>query len=46
MNESLKGKSKPLTTEQLQLLEMMQRLREAWLEARMRRIEVIQELHC
>jgi hypothetical protein len=46
MNESLKGKSKPLTPEQTQLLEMMQRLREAWLERRLRRIEVIQELHC
>ena len=46
MNESLKGKSKLQATEQLQLLEMMQRLREAWLEARLRRIEVIQELHC
>ena len=44
MNESLKGKS--LTEEQLTLLEMMQRLREAWLERRLRRIEVIQELHC
>jgi hypothetical protein len=46
MNESLKGKSKPQTAEQLQLLELMQRIREAWLEARLRRIEVIQELHC
>ena len=46
MNESLKGKSEPKTPEQLQLLELMQRLREAWLEQRMRRIEVIQELHC
>ena len=44
MKESLKGK--PLTDEQLTLLAMMQRLREAWLERRMRRIEVIQELHC
>jgi hypothetical protein len=44
MNESLKGK--PLTKEQLTLLEMMQRLRDAWLEQRLRRIEVIQELHC
>ena len=46
MNESLKGKPKELTQEQVQLLEMMQRLREAWLERRLRRIEVIQELHC
>jgi hypothetical protein len=46
MNELLKGKTKPLTPEQLQLLELMQRLREAWLERRLKRIEVIQELHC
>jgi hypothetical protein len=46
MNESLKGKSKATGADQLQLLELMQRMREAWLEARLRRIEVIQELHC
>ena len=46
MKESLKGKSKPPTEEQVALLEMMQRISEAWLEARMRRIEVIQEQHC
>jgi hypothetical protein len=46
MNGSLKGNSKPLTREQTALLELMQKLREAWLEQRMRRIEVIQELHC
>ena len=45
MNESLKGK-KAATPDQLALMERMQRLREAWLERRMRRIEVIQELHC
>ena len=46
MNESFKGKSKAQIGDQLQLLELMQRIREAWLEARLRRIEVIQELHC
>jgi hypothetical protein len=46
MNGSLKGNSKPLTPEQIQLRELMQKLRAAWLEQRMRRIEVIQGLHC
>jgi hypothetical protein len=46
MKESLKGKVKPERAEQLELLERMQRLRDAWLDARMRRIEVIQEQHC
>jgi hypothetical protein len=46
MNELLKGKSKPLTPEQMELLELMQRLREAWLERRMKRVQVIQDLHC
>jgi hypothetical protein len=46
MNELLKGKSKPLTPEQSELLELMQRLREAWLERRMKRVQVIQDLHC
>jgi len=46
MNELLKGKSKPRTPEQMELLELMQRLREAWLERRMKRVQVIQDLHC
>lgn len=46
MNQSLKGKSDEQTAEQVELLETMQRLRDAWLERRLRRIEVIQELHC
>jgi hypothetical protein len=46
MNGLLKGNAKPLTPEQVEVLELMQKLREAWLEQRMRRIEVIQELHC
>ena len=46
MTDLTKGKMKPLTQDQLQLLELMQKLRDAWLERRMRRIEVIQELHC
>ena len=46
MNGSLKGKSEAVTPEQTKVLELMQKLREAWLEQRMRRIEVIQELHC
>jgi hypothetical protein len=46
MTDLTKGKTEPLTHEQLELLELMQRLREAWFERRMRRIEVIQELHC
>ena len=46
MTELTKGKSESLTQDQLQLLELMQKLRDAWFERRMRRIEVIQELHC
>lgn len=46
MTDLAKGKTKPLTKDQLQILELMQRLRDAWFERRMRRIEVIQELHC
>lgn len=46
MTNLSKGKTKPLTQDRLELLELMQRLRDAWLERRMRRIEVIQELHC
>jgi len=46
MNELLKGKPQIQTPEQASLLELMVRLQEEWLEARMRRIEVIQDLHC
>ena len=46
MIDSLKGKRKPVEREQLELLEAMQKLREAWLERRMRRVRVIQDLHC
>jgi hypothetical protein len=46
MNDLLKGKTQTPTPEQIAALELMQRLRDAWLEARLRRIEVIQELHC
>ena len=46
MTDSLKGKKKAPTREQLELLEAMQRLREAWLERRMRRVQVIQDRHC
>jgi hypothetical protein len=46
MTDLSKGKTEPLAPDQLQLLELMQKLRDAWFERRMRRIEVIQELHC
>lgn len=46
MTDLTKGKTKPRTPDRLELLELMQKLRDAWLERRMRRIEVIQELHC
>ncbi|HUS36193.1 MAG TPA: hypothetical protein VM680_12650 [Verrucomicrobiae bacterium] len=44
MTQLTKGKTEPLTQDKL--LELMQRLRDAWFERRMRRIEVIQDLHC
>jgi hypothetical protein len=46
MIESLQGKKKPMTPEQSELLQLMQRLREAWHEKRARRVQVIQDLHC
>ena len=46
MNESFKGKKKQATPEQLEILEVMQKLRDAWLERRLRRVQVIQDLHC
>ena len=46
MTELTKGKTESLTQDRLQLLELMQKLRDAWFERRLRRIEVIQELHC
>ena len=46
MNELLKGKKQNPTPEQLELLQLMQRLREAWEEMRARRVQVIQDLHC
>jgi hypothetical protein len=46
MNDLLKGKTQTQPPEKSMLLELMERLQEEWLEARMRRIEVIQDLHC
>ena len=46
MNGSLKGKQELSSAEQLALMEKMQKLREAWLEKRARRVRAIQELHC
>jgi hypothetical protein len=46
MTDSLKGKKKAVTPPQLELLEAMQKLRETWMERRMRRVQVIQDLHC
>ena len=45
MNELLKGKKETPTREQVERLELMQRLREAWEEMRARRVQVIQDLH-
>jgi hypothetical protein len=45
MTDSLKGKKKTVTPPQLEILEAMQKLREMWMERRLRRVQVIQDLH-
>jgi signal transduction histidine kinase len=46
MDESVKGKKSEATPGQAELMELMQRLREAIEEMRARRVQVIQDLHC